>query len=124
MEEEQIAELLAASSDDEAVLSVVVPDRIFGFHAQQAVEKLLKTLIVAHGHSYAFTHNIETLRSSAEAASGHLPPTPFALTDLTENASAFRYSAPRELPDADRANIRKSVRILREHVNARIDALR
>ena len=58
MEEEQIAELLAASSDDEAVLYVEVAERIFGLHAQQAVEKLLKTLIVAHGHSYAFTHNI------------------------------------------------------------------
>ena len=38
----QIELLSLASSDDESVLSLPLPDRVFGFHAQQAVEKQLK----------------------------------------------------------------------------------
>jgi hypothetical protein len=46
----QIEELSLVSLDDESVLSFPVPDRIYGFHAQQAVEKLLKMLILGLGN--------------------------------------------------------------------------
>ena len=43
---EAIQELLDASSDDEVTLSFEVPNRIYGFHGQQAVEKPLKVLVL------------------------------------------------------------------------------
>jgi HEPN domain-containing protein len=40
--DQSIIELLHASRDDEETIRFDVNDRSFGFHAQQAVEKLLK----------------------------------------------------------------------------------
>jgi hypothetical protein len=62
----QIEELLLASLDDEVVLSLPVPDRIFGFHGQQVIEKLLKMLILGHRQRHAFIHDISALRATAE----------------------------------------------------------
>jgi hypothetical protein len=48
MENEQIDERSDASLDDEFVRSAPMPDRVFGFHAQQAIEKLLKMLVLGN----------------------------------------------------------------------------
>ena len=37
-----------------------IPDEIYGFHVQQAAEKLLKAWIALLGESYPLTHSIET----------------------------------------------------------------
>ncbi|MDP2370636.1 MAG: HEPN domain-containing protein [Rhodoferax sp.] len=41
--------------------SAVFADEIFGFHAQQAIEKCLKAWMCALGLSYPFTHHINRL---------------------------------------------------------------
>ncbi len=57
--------LVMASKDIKAMNSLLSPesadDEIFGFHAQQAVEKSLKAWIVAAGGSYGFIHDIHAL---------------------------------------------------------------
>ena len=58
-----IPQLLKASSDDEQVLSFPIPDAAFGYHAQQAVEKLYKAVIAASGQKYLFIHDLTALRT-------------------------------------------------------------
>jgi len=57
--------VVMASKDIKAMKSLLSPDaaddEIFGFHAQQAVEKSLKAWIVAAGGSYGFVHDIHVL---------------------------------------------------------------
>ncbi len=58
--------LLSRARDDVALLRVVlaspdVSDAIVGFHAQQAVEKALKSVLDAHGYTFPFTHDIDGL---------------------------------------------------------------
>jgi HEPN domain-containing protein len=119
----QIELLLLASLDDELVLYVQLPDRIFGFHGQQAVEKLLKMLILGNRQRHEFTHNIRALREAAEELGEVLPALPFPITELTDFAAEFRYTTPRVLTAIERDRIRETVRILRQHVDARLIAL-
>ena len=123
MRNEQIELLSLASPDDESTLSFPLPDRIFGFHAQQAVEKLLKMLILANRKRHKFTHDIELLQEAAEALGEVLPPTPFPIKQLSVFAVKVRYDIPGPLTPTDRDQIRDTVRILREHVDARLIAL-
>ena len=55
----------AARRDIEAVRvmrrSEGIPDEVFGFHVQQAAEKLLKAWIALQGERYPLTHSIEAL---------------------------------------------------------------
>ena len=58
--------LLEAAKRDIEALRVMrqtggLPDEIYGFHVQQAAEKLLKAWIALLGESYPLTHSIETL---------------------------------------------------------------
>ena len=57
--------LIMASKDIKAMHSLLSPesadDEIFGFHAQQAVEKSLKSWIIAAGGNYGFVHDIHVL---------------------------------------------------------------
>lgn len=41
-------------------------DEIFGFHAQQAIEKALKAWIATTGHDYPLTHNLTVLLAQME----------------------------------------------------------
>jgi HEPN domain-containing protein len=59
--DQSILELLNASRDDEDILRLQIRDRAFGFHAQQAVEKLLKALIGGHEVRYEYTHDLWAL---------------------------------------------------------------
>ena len=58
--------LLSAAKRDIEALRIMrrsddIPAEIFGFHVQQAAEKLLKAWIALLGDSYPLTHSIETL---------------------------------------------------------------
>ncbi len=107
---EPIQELLDASSDDEVVLSLPVPDRIFGFHAQQSVEKLLKVPILANGSNHAYIHDLEVLSKSVVSLGETIPHLTFPISDLTDFAAQFRYTSPRDLSPTERDQIRQTVR--------------
>jgi hypothetical protein len=120
---ESIQVLLDASSDDEATLAFPLPSRIYGFHGQQAVEKLLKVLILVTGSNYDYTHDIEVLVQTVLSGGETVPGTPFPISDLTDFGVLFRYTEPRAVTSVEREQIRETVRILREHVHARLVAL-
>jgi HEPN domain-containing protein len=58
--------LLAKAIEDEMLVRTVVEnsdigDAIVGFHGQQAVEKLAKAVLTAHGIAFAKTHDLDYL---------------------------------------------------------------
>jgi HEPN domain-containing protein len=65
-------------------------DEIFGFHAEQAVEKALKAWIAARGEAYPFTHDLSLLLQALGKSGVPIE----AWMDLLELASfsvQFRY---------------------------------
>jgi len=80
---EQALLLVKKAVDDEALLAEIltssqVSDEIFGFHCQQAAEKLLKALLSHSGISYPRTHNLRLLMDLLADSEQPLP------TDLAE----------------------------------------
>ena len=68
-----------------------LPDEIYGFHVQQAAEKLLKAWIALLGESYPLTHSIETLLKLL--ADRGIDTAPFLdLNAYTPYAVEFRYA--------------------------------
>jgi HEPN domain-containing protein len=69
---------LARAADDEeaarALLDVPrVSDAVVGFHAQQAVEKALKAVLVLNGIEYRFTHDLAYLLELCKTAGASIP---------------------------------------------------
>ena len=63
---EQARTLLEAAEKDVSALrgmgdGVVFADEIFGFHVQQAVEKLLKAWLASLGEIYPLSHDLASL---------------------------------------------------------------
>ena len=106
--------------EDEATLSFPVSDHIFGFHAQQSCEKLLKALLSSLTIAYPKTHSLEQLADLLAQSNELLPSLPYDLLDLESFAVEFRYDAGGSLQENERIVIRESVTALREHVIARI----
>ncbi len=67
-------------------------DEIFGFHAQQCVEKTLKAWIAARGETYPRTHNLISLLQILEAAGEETTAFEY-LADLNSFAVQFRYES-------------------------------
>ncbi len=86
----------ASNRDVEALRGMgdasVFADEIFGFHVQQAAEKLLKAWLALLGESYPLTHDLELLFNLLQelgiATSGFA-----ALSEYTPYAVQFRYEA-------------------------------
>lgn len=116
--------LLGKAADDEAVILISgVPDGPFGFHVQQAVEKLLKALISQLGLTYERTHDLEDLVAQLQKAGETVPIAVVEFSEFQRFAVIHRYD---EIPTArvlDRIQAVETVRMLREHVVARITAL-
>ena len=71
--------------------SAGVPEEVYGFHVQQAAEKLLKAWIAVLGESYPLTHSIETLLKLL--AEKGVDTVPFSnLGAYTPYAVEFRYA--------------------------------
>ena len=113
-----IEQLLRASSDDEQSLVFPLPDAAFGFHAQQAVEKLYKVLIVARTGTHPFIHDLISLRKSVEKAGLAIPHCGFPMERLVDYAGNARYDDPIPLDDDERALLRECIKLLREFVVA------
>lgn len=111
-----IEQLLRASSDDEETLQYPLPDSGFGFHAQQAVEKLYKVLLAFRNGQYPFSHDLKSLRKRVEAAGITLPPCSFRLEELSEYAGNARYDAPIAIPEETRLLLRRCIADLRSFV--------
>ena len=95
-EKEQAALLLAKAAEDEYVLDKLVgdpdaPESVFGFHAQQATEKLLKAVLAHAGVDYPFTHRLVELIDLAGESGVRLPAVFEDLRDLTPFTVEFRY---------------------------------
>ena len=63
--------LLAKAIEDEVLVQAVVEntdigDAIVGFHGQQAMEKLAKAVLTAHGIAFAKTHDLDYLINLVE----------------------------------------------------------
>lgn len=89
--------LLAMAAKDLRALrgmgeSETFADEIFGFHAQQAVEKSLKAWIAALGAEYPLTHNIARLLAILEDLGVGVEPL-WDLAEYTVFAVEFRYGA-------------------------------
>jgi HEPN domain-containing protein len=66
-------------------------DEIFGFHAQQAVEKTLKAWLSLIGVEYPRTHDLEELLELLEERAEPILEAFYDLVDLTDFAVQFRY---------------------------------
>ncbi len=97
--------LESAREDAEAgrlLAEAEVPDRIVGFHAQQAVEMFLKAVLSRHGVGYERTHDIERLTSLLADSAVELPADFEELARLTPWAVERRYGDPFDPEPLDR----------------------
>jgi len=119
------AEVLQGNAaDDEAVILVSgIPDGPFGFHVQQAIEKLLKALISQLGLQYERTHDLEDSVEQLQKAGETLPMAVIEFSKFQRFAVIHRYDDNPTARVLDRKQALETVRILREHVVARIAAL-
>lgn len=115
--------VIKAAEDERALQAIENSDAIVGFHAQQAVEKLMKALLSQLAVPFELTHSLERLDRVLKANHEILPATPIALADLTDFAVVYRYDLLFQVRPPDRAELVETVRLIREHVVARIAAL-
>ena len=118
-------ELLRAAERDVLALrgmadSAVFADEIFGFHAQQAAEKLLKAWLAAKDQTYPLSHDLATLLDllkSSEPAVDRFDD----LVDYTPYAVRLRYAAVDPGSDAlDRPHAIEQVEELLKVVRCRL----
>lgn len=96
-------------------------DEIFGFHAQQAVEKSLKAWIALAGGGFGFTHDLERLFLELEGLGCNAAPFE-SLVELTAFAVQFRYDEMgREDAPLERADILRRAEALYAHVRSLLE---
>lgn len=97
--------------------STVFADEIFGFHVQQAVEKLLKAWLALLGKAYPATHDLARLVEILKT----YDPNVLEFGDLTEYTSyavRFRYS----VSDHDATPLSRSLAV--DRVSRLLDVVR
>lgn len=96
-----------------------IGDALWGFHAQQATEKLLKSLLAIREVRYPFTHQLFQLMELMDANRIEVPEPARDLCELTPFAAELRYTPTSEAggyPPLDRAAVLGHVRTLRDWV--------
>lgn len=121
---EQAQQFLRKAAEDEELLEVAldaprVSDGIFGFHCQQAAEKLLKALLSAKQVRFSKTHNLLKLIALIEKTGVPLPPELADVHMLNPFAVEYRYAPfPDEDLPVDRTALRALIHKLRAWVEA------
>lgn len=127
----ELARLLCAKAlQDEFVLEQFVDnpaaaDETFGFHAQQAAEKLLKAALAARGVVYPRIHRLGDLLDLAREHGLAVPEEFESLHRLTPFAVEYRYEffAEEAEQPLNRPAVREEVQRLRVWVEARLAAI-
>ena len=122
---EQAKLLVKKAAEDEDLLaetlsSTRVSDEIFGFHCQQAAEKLLKALLSQASIGYSRTHNLRLLMDLLADSGQPIPSDLDDLDMLTPYGTLFRYE---DLPvdvELDRETFFLRIKSLREFVEKRL----
>jgi len=119
----QARAILAMANKDLKALKGMVDaeafdDEIFGFHAQQAIEKSLKAWVAILGREYPLTHDISALLDLLETC-GQNVDRYWDLVEYNVFAVRFRYESL-EVPDEllDRAASVREIEALMQHVTA------
>ena len=96
-------------------------DEIFGFHAQQAIEKALKAWLSLAGIEYPRTHDLRQLFELLEQSGESVPEEFHALMHLTDFAVQFRYESLVNLDaELNRTKLIKQVSEVLAHVEKQI----
>ncbi|MBI5251050.1 MAG: HEPN domain-containing protein [Desulfomonile tiedjei] len=91
-------------------------DSVFGFHAQQAVEKALKAWLTLRGIPYPKTHDLRLLLNLLEGTAQEDCQRFESLVDLTDFAVQFRYDFPTPAHGLDRCSIISEAQSVIGHV--------
>jgi HEPN domain len=111
---DDLAQLLMekAAGDEKILFRLIdeddIPDDGLGFHAQQAVEKMIKAVLAHNEVAYERTHNIAYLLKLLDSASIPKPDQAGDLPNLSPWAAELRY-ARRPEAVTDRAEMRSLV---------------
>ncbi len=81
--------LIKAAEDEKALGSSELSDAILGFHAQQAIEKLIKALLTQLNVPFELTHNSGRLRTTLTSAGESLPATLIPINQLNDFAVVY-----------------------------------
>ena len=116
---------LRKAGEDEFVVfdvpsTVLVPEPIFGFHAQQAAEKLLKAALSFEGIPFRRTHQLRELMEALHDGGSPLPDELSDLDQLSPFAVELRYDdvPVGDVVEMDRDRVRGWLRRLRTWVEA------
>ncbi len=115
-----------AAGDEDVVRRLIdipeVADETLGFHAQQAVEKLIKAVLVRNGVAYDRTHNIAYLLTLLDGAGVDVPAgvSQEDLIALSPWAVQFRYDDEAHSV-LDRPAARRAVEKTRAWADAQLD---
>jgi HEPN domain-containing protein len=95
-------------------------DEIFGFHAQQAVEKALKSWLSAIGVKYPRIHDLEQLMELLKERVS-FPTTLVELKELTDYGVIFRYEMVEKfLEPLDRKNLTDKIQALHDEISRQL----
>ncbi len=93
-------------------------DSIFGFHAQQAVEKGLKSWLSLRRIGYSRTHDLRLLMSLLESQAQEDCTRFESLVDLTDFAVQLRYDYPVHEESLNRTSVAAQVQAFIDHVQS------
>ena len=122
---EQARLFLRKAAEDESLLDAIltlpgVSDAIFGFHCQQAAEKLLKAVLSYHRIAFFRTHDLQELMELLQAGGHPVPPEAAGADELTPFAVQLRYDDLSPTHPVDRPTLRELIRNLRQFAEGEI----